>query len=1034
MSPTLFISYRRSQEKAVRAVYKLLEKHGVACWLDRQDIDELADFPQRIAQGLAQSHAVLVWWSRDYSESQICIHEFLLAWQMARQHPVEDGQRIWIVNPVESGDASHITAGDLGVQNFLAPPSGDGATWAKSRGEDMAALAAAPPLAAEGPRVVAQIWYGRPLGGPEFVGRGSRLIQIHTALFPARLRTDTTPSRVQLHGIPGVGKSALAAHYAKTFAAAYPGGIWWLDLSGLRLGRPGLDGRTQTHAQVLDVVRTAWLWAIEEALGPLRPRLLPELCRASSGRALDPAEVRERLQRQLAGASPPEPYLWVLDALPTIHERALLDEVMSFLCAPTPAGRTLLTCSDAFAVSGATAIAVPPLPAADGQRLLARYLPTPERRLHEGDVVAELVAEVEGHPLALVLLGEYARSSAQGFAAVLMNVRNHGSLASVEYIQRELMAEMGRLTPNLVAALLVGLEPLDSQAQQLIALASVCAPHVCISMSLLERAFRNRLGGDALQDAGHRELGWEGLSYAPLRTLIRASLLTLDGQGAPHVRVHPLVAQVVLRALHGAPDAEQRAVVDALVSRLAPLASDPAGFADLRADAPHAEAFLGKHPTQPSPAISARSRVLLAVGLSRLYQASGHPNAALRAAEQGVQLSEAHLGAEDRDRLRALIALYRAQAEVGELNASADPQVALIPVVAKAFGADGEEALELRSLLGATRYQQRRLIEAAILQRAVLADTRGLPPARRRERRAAMSALAATLYQQGQLAQARELQEELLLMLEREAPQAGAAHPDAVVALHDLAVTLLRMNEVEPAVARLRLALVHAEGCFGKDHPATRMARSTLADALVGLNDNEAAMELYQQALDDATGSLGPDHPECLITLSRLIGATGATGQLEVAHRLQSRFVESARHVLPAGHPDTLAAVEGLARAMNDLGQPIGHLWPLLQEVLQARLRDLGQGHIETVNAFSNLALALAESGEGDATLLLRRGALDAARALRGDTDERLSAILQAHMSLILLLDSLGEAAAAEDARLEAAAEMQSLMRDLDPH
>ena len=52
LSPKLFISYRRTQLDAVRPAVEALRAEGVECFLDLEDIDPLADFPDRICEGI----------------------------------------------------------------------------------------------------------------------------------------------------------------------------------------------------------------------------------------------------------------------------------------------------------------------------------------------------------------------------------------------------------------------------------------------------------------------------------------------------------------------------------------------------------------------------------------------------------------------------------------------------------------------------------------------------------------------------------------------------------------------------------------------------------------------------------------------------------------------------------------------------------------------------------------------------------------------------------------------------------------------
>src|SRR5690242_16073085 len=108
--PALFVSYRRSQLTAVRTAVAALEGAGVDCFFDQQDIDPLADFPEEIRQGIDGCHAMLVWWSLDYCESDHCLAELHRAWQHARRHNSDVGRRVWVLNPEKSGH--HIFAGE----------------------------------------------------------------------------------------------------------------------------------------------------------------------------------------------------------------------------------------------------------------------------------------------------------------------------------------------------------------------------------------------------------------------------------------------------------------------------------------------------------------------------------------------------------------------------------------------------------------------------------------------------------------------------------------------------------------------------------------------------------------------------------------------------------------------------------------------------------------------------------------------------------------------------------------------------------
>ena len=57
-----------------------------------------------------------------------------------------------------------------------------------------------------------------------FVARQLELRQLAADLAPEG-------ALVVIHGLPGVGKTTLALHYAQGARSTYPGGVWWLDAS-----------------------------------------------------------------------------------------------------------------------------------------------------------------------------------------------------------------------------------------------------------------------------------------------------------------------------------------------------------------------------------------------------------------------------------------------------------------------------------------------------------------------------------------------------------------------------------------------------------------------------------------------------------------------------------------------------------------------------------------------------------------------------------------------------------------------------------
>ncbi|QLH24081.1 FxSxx-COOH system tetratricopeptide repeat protein [Streptomyces sp. Rer75] len=117
-------------------------------------------------------------------------------------------------------------------------------------------LAFAPAHARQGPRFPVAppaVWDGVPRRNPRFTGRDALLVAVHDRLEAAPADTAV----VALVGLPGIGKTQLAAEYAHRFAGRYDA-VWWAPGDH----RPTLEGRFAGLARVLggadeDPVRSA---------------------------------------------------------------------------------------------------------------------------------------------------------------------------------------------------------------------------------------------------------------------------------------------------------------------------------------------------------------------------------------------------------------------------------------------------------------------------------------------------------------------------------------------------------------------------------------------------------------------------------------------------------------------------------------------------------------------------------------------------------------------------------------------------------
>ena len=75
----LFVSYRRKDAGPVLRLVDLLVASGLRVWLDQREIGDFDSITDEIKRGIAQSKALLAWYSADYTKSRPCQQELTAA-------------------------------------------------------------------------------------------------------------------------------------------------------------------------------------------------------------------------------------------------------------------------------------------------------------------------------------------------------------------------------------------------------------------------------------------------------------------------------------------------------------------------------------------------------------------------------------------------------------------------------------------------------------------------------------------------------------------------------------------------------------------------------------------------------------------------------------------------------------------------------------------------------------------------------------------------------------------------------------------
>ncbi|MGM1058557.1 TIR domain-containing protein [Saccharothrix sp. Mg75] len=234
----VFLSRSGSDRTPVRALARALRRIGVRVFLDEDSITRFTGISSSIANALASSKTLVAYYSADYAIRAACQHELMIAF-LAGQREGDALRRVMVINPEPNN--RHLAPAELADALFARPATTDGALDELAR-EIKARTAPIPTgIGASGPLM-------RP--GPHatdtfgFVGRYRELWELHSGLiaptFPMTQAWRSTAA-ASICGLPGSGKSALAAAYVTRFHGAHPAGAWWVSLSGTATSAMAVD-------------------------------------------------------------------------------------------------------------------------------------------------------------------------------------------------------------------------------------------------------------------------------------------------------------------------------------------------------------------------------------------------------------------------------------------------------------------------------------------------------------------------------------------------------------------------------------------------------------------------------------------------------------------------------------------------------------------------------------------------------------------------------------------------------------------------
>ncbi|RRR98206.1 tetratricopeptide repeat protein [Glycomyces terrestris] len=198
----------------------------------------------------------------------------------------------------------------------------------------------------------------------------------------------------------------------------------------------------------------------------------------------------------------------------------------------------------------------------------------------------------------------------------------------------------------------------------------------------------------------------------------------------------------------------------------------------------------------------------------------------------------------------------------------------------------------------------------------------------------------------------------------------GPDHPDTLAARANIARWRGEAGDAAGAATAYAELLSDRLRILGPDHPDTLAARANIARWRGEAGDAAGAATAYAELLSDRLRILGPDHPDTLAARANIARWRGEAGDAAGAATAYAELLSDRLRILGPDHPDTLAARANIARWRGEAGDATGAA-TLCADLLPDFLRILGPNHPGTLTVRDNLARWRGEAGDATAAAAL---------------------------------------------------------------
>lgn len=914
-------------------------KRDLEIFFDKEDIKDFDHWQVRCHRALRDSRFFIACLSRTYLRSDACRWE----WEEWCRHELEHGlvgqgaASLWFVK-LEDLDAPEDAAllrrwkGDL-LQRFHIQCH----EWRHDDHGNILDAAARSELQQLTEHVAQRLRLltldrarrgNLPWPNANFVGREPELASLRAALLDA---PEQSPAGI--HGVGGMGKTALAQAFAYKESDAFPGGCWLLRCEG----------------------RDRLLTVFRNLVNDLEIELTDE-------EKLDDAKAVRRVFEVLRARGPT---LFLLD---NVDRPALLAQEQMQLVAGQPWARVLYTtrlAPDEFTQAGAVIrpLDLDRLPENQAVDLIRRYQPgqafaSPEHEAAAREIVRELSGLTLAVETAAVYLGQCdprllpkeQKQHAVDVRDYLNKLREDLKTGGSEGVMNQLREVTATLRPTLAR--------LDAPARTVLQIASLLAPDG-VALPWV-RAIAGQSHPELAADAATGESDpWTQL----IRGLIGMRLFQPTAEPRV-VAIHRILQRVLETELSEGQKQLEIQLEEHVEARNALLEKEThwqvARWELLPLDA---LAHVWANKSHPSDV-----RLLCSIG--QRWQALAEWTRAERAMRRALEISEHRYGSESQDTAACLSNLGLLLHKINRLD-EAEPLTRLALAINERILGQNHPivTVSLHNLAGLLA-ETNRVREAEPLARRALANDEGNFGPEHPRTALGLGNLAGILEETNRLPEAEQLMRRALTIDEK---YYGTDHPDVARRLSNLARLLQEMNRRAEAEPLIRRAIAINERCFGSDHPNVAICLTILAALLHATNRLAEAEPLKRRALAIYEQSYGLCHTEVATSLNNLANLLMDTNRMLEAEPLFRRALTIDEKSYGMDHPKVAGRLNNLAELLR-LTNRIGEAEQLIRRALAIDEKSFEPDHPSVANRLKNLASLLHENGRStEAEPMMRR-------------------------------------------------------------